>query len=136
MKRILIATLVPLFMFSNYAISETIIDLSCSVSGLKFNGKSPVGGYTEKIYIKHSVSDEGWGISNSEIISDGEKLESNVIALEPNYAVLAYSTTVGSGFKKSLLVFTYVLDLQAMELNRSITSLPKGMDERTTGKCK
>ena len=136
MKKLIFLTFVLMTPLQSPAWAETTIDLTCEVSGLKISGEKSKGNFIEKIHINHSVSEDGWGISKSEITSDGEKLESNLIDLEKDYAVLAYSTTVGSGFNKYLLVINYVLDLQAMELTRTITSLPKGMEERTTGKCK
>ncbi|WP_125180125.1 hypothetical protein [Thiohalobacter thiocyanaticus] len=136
MKKIIITALLSICVFHEPVSAEMIIDLSCDVSGLKINGETSKSGFIEKIYVNHSVSEDGWGISKSEITSDGKKIESTLIDLKKDYAVLSYSATVGSGFNKTLLVFNYVLDLQAMELTRTITSLPKGMEERTTGKCK
>lgn len=136
MNKVVYISLLLMAMFQSTAWAETRIDLICKASGLKVSGETSKESFVEKIHITHSVSKEGWGISKSEIVSDGEKLETNLIALEKDYAVLAYSTTVGSGFNKNLIVINYVLDLQAMELTRTITSLPKGKEERTTGKCK
>jgi hypothetical protein len=33
-------------------------------------------------------------------------------------------------------VFTHILDLNAFELDRVVTSVPTGSDERTRGTCK
>ena len=136
MKKIIFAYLLSICALQNPVLAEITIDVSCLSSGIKINGEASKDTFTEKIHINHSVNNDGWEISKSEIISDGEKIESNLIDLEKDYAVLAYSTTVGAGFKETLLVFNYVLDLQAMELTKTVTSLPKGMEERTSGKCK
>jgi hypothetical protein len=77
-----------------------------------------------------------WGIRKAELVSDGEKQKPNLIAATPDYAVLANAVTVGDGFERRLLVFTYMLDLKAMQLVRVVNSLPASAKERTSASCR
>lgn len=76
---------------------------------------------------------EKWGIRSAELISDGLKQKPSLVAATPEYAVLANAVQVGSGYSRKLLVFTYMLDLQAMQVARVVNTLPAGADERTQG---
>lgn len=141
----LIGPLVGLLFATGHEIAAAQVkaSLECKVSGLKTNGEKSTQPFIERFQIEsreHVTTGkdgkpEKWGISNAELISDGTKQKPSLVAATPEYAVLASTTQVGSGYNRKLLVFTYMLDLQAMQISRVVNTLPAGADERTQGSC-
>jgi hypothetical protein len=140
----LLAFLATLLMFNTSANAQVKATVECTVSGTKPNGERSTKQFIERIQVesrKQIVTGkdgkpEEWGISNAELLSDGEKQKPNLITATPEYAVLANAVTVGTGFERRLLVFTYMLDLKAMQLTRVVNSLPASAEERTSASCR
>lgn len=140
----LIAFLVTLLAFNSSAVAQVKATVECTASGTKPNGERSAKQFIERIQVesrKQMVTGkdgkpEEWGISNAELISDGEKQKPTLIAATPEYAVLANAVTVGTGFERRLLVFTYMLDLKALQLTRVVNSLPASAEERTSAVCR
>ena len=140
----LLAALAALLVVSFSAVAQVKATVECTVSGTKPNGNRSTKQFIERIQVESSKQmvtgkdgkPEEWGISNAELISDGEKQNPTLIAATPEYAVLANAVTVGTGFDRRLLVFTYMLDLKAMQLTRVINSLPAAAEERTSAVCR
>jgi hypothetical protein len=120
------------------------LNLECTVTGTTIGGEKPSKPFIErfKIVKKQSVmknkdgKDETWGISNTEYFSDEKKYEASTIEVSAEHAVISLARVVGAGYNRKLLVFTHILDLNALELDRVVTSVPVGSDERTRGTCK
>lgn len=137
------AFLAALLMFSSSAVAQVKATVECTVSGTKPSGEWSTKPFIERIQVESSKQmitgkdgkPEEWGISNAELLSDGKKQNPTLIAATPEYAVLANAVTVGTGFERRLLVFTYMLDLKAMQLTRVVNSLPVSAEERTSSVC-
>ena len=131
-------------MFNSPAVAQVKATVECMASGTKTNGERSSKQFIERFRVesrKQTVAgkdgkSEEWGISNAELLSDGEKQKPSLIAATPEYAVLANAVTVGTGFERRLLVFTYMLDLKAMQLTRVVNSLPASAEERTSAVCR
>ena len=141
--QILIALLAVLGSAQNVANAQVKASVECMASGTKVNGTKASKSFSEKIQVesrKEAVAGkdgklEEWGISKSELVSDGEKQKPSLVVATPDYAVLSNAVTVGTGFERRLLVFTYMLDLKAMQLTRVVNSLPASPEERTSAIC-
>lgn len=133
-----------LVIFNTSAVAQVKATVECMVSGTKATGERSTKQFVERIQIesrKHTVTGkdgnpEEWGIRKVELISDGQKQEPRLIVAVAEYAVLAHAVTVGTGFERRLLVFTYMLDLKAMQLTRVVNSLPASTEERTSAACR
>lgn len=145
MKTILLFVAAVLFASPATAASANIdLSLECTVSGTKIGGEKSPKPFLEKFRIikKQTVmknkdgKDETWGISNTEYSSDGKKYEASTIDASAEHAVVSIARVVGAGYNRKLLVFTLILDLNALELDRVVTSVPAGSDERTRSTCK
>ena len=120
------------------------IELECTVTGTKVTGEKSTRPFIEKLKVEKkeypTTNKEGKvetpTLIRSDLISDGKNVESSVIAATPEYVVVAYATSIGSGYSRRLLVFTYLLDPKARELTRLVSSLPAGTSERTQNVCK
>jgi hypothetical protein len=144
----LLAILAALLTFNSYAvvqIKETVEwTVECKASGTKPNGERSTKQFIELIQVESKkMIDTGkdgkpveGGISKAELLSDGEKQKPRLITVTPEYAVLANTVIVGTGFERRLLVFTYMLDLKAMQLTRVVNSLPASAEERTSAVCR
>lgn len=143
------ATLIPLAaIFSTFAAAAAPINidlsLECMVSGTKVGGAKSSKPFVEKFRLVKKANtaknkdgkDETWGISNTEYASDGKKYEASIVDISPDHAVVAFTSVIGSGYNRKLLVFAYIIDLKALELERVVTSVPAGADERTRSTCK
>lgn len=145
MKTIL-SFLAAVFIASPVHAASTNIDLNieCTVSGTKVGGEKSPKPFFERFRIvnnqtvtKNKVGkDETWRITNTEYSSDGKKYEASTIDVSAEHAVIAITSVVGAGYNRKLLVFTHILDLKAFELERVITSVPAGSDERTRATCR
>ena len=113
-----------------------MIDLSCTVSGLMLSGEKSEKTFTETIHVEHSVTGEGWGISKSEVVSDGVRIEPTLVDATSAYAVLAHVTSIGKGYGRKLLIFTLIVDFDSLEITRIVSSVPAGSEERTSFQCK
>lgn len=138
------APLAALLIASTPAVAQVKATVECIVSGTKASGEKSSKQFVERIQVesrKHTMTGkdgkpEEWGISNAELLSDGEKQKPSLIAATAEYAVLANAVTVGTGFERRLLVFTYMLDLKSMQLTRVVSSLPASAEERTSATCR
>ena len=144
MRRLIVLLASLLFATSHQiAAAQVKTSLECKASGLKASGEKSTQPFVERFQIdsrEHVTTGkdgkpEKWGISNAELISDGMKQKPSLVSATPEFAVLVNTSQVGSGYNRRLLVFTYMLDLQAMQLTRVVNSLPAGADERTQGSC-
>ena len=141
--QILIAWLAVLCIEQNAANAQVKASVECMASGTRVNGIKASKPFSEKIQVesrKEAVAGkdgklEEWGISKSELVSDGEKQKPSLVVATSDYAVLSNAVTVGTGFERRLLVFTYMLDLKAMQLTRVVNSLPAAAEERTSANC-
>ena len=105
----------------SHADAQVQVELECTVSGTRINGEKASKPFVERIQVERkehpTTNKEGkvekWTIRKAELISDGKKLEPTLVAATPEYAVVAYSNSIGSGYSRRLLVFTYLLDLKA-----------------------
>ncbi len=144
MKHKLLSALLAISaLVSSGALAQVKVSVECLSSGTKPNGTKPakpfveaisVESRTEKVHGKDGKPEE-WGIKRSDLVSDGEKQKPTIVVATPDYAVLSNATTVGSGFERRLLVFTYMLDLKAMQLTRIVNALPTAPEELSIAKC-
>jgi hypothetical protein len=141
--QLLTVSLAILGIAHNAANAQVKASVECIASGTKINGTKASKSFSEKIQVesrKVAVAGkdgkmEEWGISESELMSDGEKQKPSLVVATPDYAVLSNAVIVGTGFERRLLVFTYMLDLKAMQLTRVVNSLPNAPEERTSASC-
>ena len=123
------------------------LNLECTVTGTKIGGEISPKPFVERFRIvKHQTveknkdgKDETWedlGSSNTEYFSGGKKYKAGTIDVSAQHAVISLVSVVGAGYNRKLLVFTHILDLNAFELDRIVTSVPAGSDGRTRGTCK
>ena len=120
------------------------LSLECTVSGIKISGDKSPKPFLEKFRIVKNQTitknkdgkDETWGISNTEYSSDGKKYEASMVDASAEHTVISIASVVGAGYNRKLLVFTHIIDLKALELDRVVTSVPAGSDERTHATCK
>ncbi len=144
--KIILPFLAAVFVALPVAAASANIDLNleCTVTGTKIGGEKSPKPFLErfKIVKKQTVmknkdgKDETWGISNTEYFSDGKEYKASTIDVSAEHAVISLASVVGAGYNRKLLVFTHILDLNAFELDRVVTSVPAGSDERTRGTCK
>ena len=124
-----------LVLFVGSANADTRIDLRCKIAEFSvsadFEGKIAV----EEFHIDDSITEGGWGISTSEMTSNGKKLNPSLVDLTSEHVVLALAVKTGEDYSKRLLAFTYLIDLKAMEVTRVVVSLPGEINQRATGKC-
>jgi hypothetical protein len=140
----IIAFVATLLIFNSSAIAQVKATVDCTASGTKPNGERSTKQFIERIQVESRKEmvigkdgkPEELGISKTELISDGEEQEPSLIAATPEYVVLANAVTVGIGFERRLLVFTYMLDLKALQLTRVVNSLPASAEERTSAVCR
>jgi hypothetical protein len=126
------------------AVENIRIDVQCHVTGMPVTGTGGTSTFTEVFSLERSEtvreSRDGrqlpWVISKAKFTSDGIEYQLTTLMITKDYAALAYVTESGAGFNRRLLAFTFVLDLQAMQLTRNITSLPENQAERTHARCK
>lgn len=141
--KILAASLCVLSMAYEAAFAQVKASVECMTSGTKANGSRASKSFYERIQVesrKETVTgkdgkQEEWGFTKAELVSDGEKQKPSVVIATTEYAVLSNAVTVGAGFERRLLVFTYMLDLKAMQLTRVVNSLPAAAEERTSSTC-
>ena len=141
--QLLRASLAVLAMAHEAAFSQVKASVECMASGTKTNGSKTSKTFSERIQVesrKETVTGkdgkpEEWGFSKAELVSDGEKQKPSLVVATPDYAVLANAVTVGTGFERRLLVFTYMLALKAMQLTRVVNSLPTASEERNSATC-
>ncbi|MEY8878709.1 MAG: hypothetical protein AB9M60_19535 [Leptothrix sp. (in: b-proteobacteria)] len=139
----LIVSLAVLWFAQGTVNAQVKASVECMSSGTKVNGVKGGKLFSEKIQVesrKEAFAGKGgrleeWGISKAELVSDGEKQKASLVVATPDYAVLSNAVTVGTGFERRLLVFTYMIDLKAMQLTRVVNSLPAAAEERTSVIC-
>ena len=139
----LITSVAVLVIMHSAASAQIKASVECIASGTKVNGTKSTKTFSEKIQVesrKETMTGkdgkpEEWGFSKSDLVSDGEKQKPSLVVATPDYAVLSNAVTVGTGFERRLLVFTYMLDLKAMQLTRVVNSLPAAPEERTSAVC-
>ena len=139
----LLASLAAIAMAHGTAFSQVKASVECMATGTKVSGSKTGQAFSERIQVESRKKTmagkdgqpEEWGISKAELVSDGEKQSPSLVVATSNYAVLSNAVTVGTGFERRLLVFTYMLDLQAMQLTRVVNSLPVSSEERTVTTC-
>lgn len=145
----LIACIAALVMFNSSAVAQVNATVKatveCTISGTKANGEKSTKPFVERIQIEGSTEivtgkdgkPEEWRSLNApKLISDGKKQKwPELVTATPEYAVLANAVTIGTGFERRLLVFTYMLDLKAMQLTRVVNSLPASVEERSAAAC-
>lgn len=139
----LLASLAALVTASGATLAQVKASVECISSGTKSNGSKASKAFIERIQVERwkktmpgkDGKPEEWGFSKADLISDGEKQKPTLVTATIDYAVLANAITVGTGFERRLLVFTYMLDLRAMQLTRIVNSLPIAPEERTTAAC-
>jgi hypothetical protein len=120
------------------------LSLECVVSGIKISGEKAVKQFKETFVLEKSEmlakgkdgKAESWGFSKTDFTSDGKKYDVSTVALTQDHAVISTSNVIGLGYNRKLLVFTYIVDLQALEMERIVNAVPSGSDERTRGICK
>jgi hypothetical protein len=119
---------------------ESKLDLICLLDGTGYSGKKSKEKIVEKFKYYTDVNDsgkfKGFGIVKSEFSSDGENYDITYSTVTSDYAVAISSIIIGKGLRRKLLVFTYVFDLESFKVDRVLTSLPAGLDERMQGECK
>ena len=139
----LFAILAVLPMAHGTVLAEVKASVECIVSGTKASGSKASKPFSERIQVesrKETVTGkdgkpEEWAFSKADLVSDGEKQKPSLVVATADYAVLSNAVTVGTGFERRLLVFTYMLDLKAMQLSRVVNSLPAAAEERTSSTC-
>ena len=139
----LFATIAALAMAHGAAFSQVKASVQCMASGTKAKGSKASKTFSERLQVesrKETVTGkdgkpEEWGFSKADLVSDGEKQKPSLVVATQDFAVLANAVTVGTGFERRLLVFTYMLDLKAMQLTRVVNSLPAAPEERTSTIC-
>lgn len=142
-SKLIFAFLAVLSMTHQAAIAQVKASVECLALGTKTSGSKASKMFSERIQVesrKEMVTGkdgkvEEWGFSKAELVSDGEKQKPSLVVATPEYAVLSNAVTVGTGFERRLLVFTYMIDLKAMQLTRVVNSLPATPEERTTALC-
>jgi hypothetical protein len=118
--------------------------LECTVTGTKFNGEKISKPFKEKFVIEKKETQvknkdgkfENWGSSRTDFISDGTKYDLSAVSITPEHVVTSLSNVIGVGYNRKLFVFTHIIDLQALEMERIVSSVPIGSDERTHSVCK
>ena len=133
--------LAALFLTLSINAKEVIkLNLSCNFTGITYDGEISTKPFTEEFKNYSDMEDsgkfKGWGIEKTEFISNGKKYDLVFSTVTSDYAVASFSRMIGKGLGRKILVFTYIFDLQAVEVHRVVTSLPKGMEERTHTICK
>lgn len=145
MKATCIATvLTSLIACNSPCFAQIKVSVECIATGTRVNGERAGAQFSERLFIesrKEKVAgkdgkQEEWGFSKAELISEGAKQSPTLVAATPEYAVLSNAIMVGTGFDRRLLVFTYMLDIKAMQLTRVVNALPSMAEERTIAKCK
>jgi hypothetical protein len=129
---------------SSAAVAQIKISVECLTAGTQLDGSRSSQPIPEQILVEKSEQvtpgkdgkPEKWGISKAELTSGGVKQDPHLVAVAPEYAVLAYANPVGAGLNRRLLAFTYVLDLKAMQLTRIVNAVPAGAEERNQGQCR
>ncbi len=118
------------------------INLECEFTGTNYEGNVIARKFTEKFkYTKEKPqqnSDSEYkllSITDTNFYSQGKKYDLEFTSISDEYAVANYSTVVGSGFGRKLLVFTYIFDLKSSQVDRIVTGLPRGKDEREHATC-
>ena len=120
------------------------VTLECMVSGTSVSGEKSDKPFLERFRIVNKQTmqknkdgkDEPWGVSNVEYSSDGKKYNASPVDISSEHAVIVLTSVVGAGYNRKLLVFTHIVDLRALEVERVVTSTPAGSDERTRATCK
>ena len=123
--KVFITTILLVFIVATAEAAESIsMELECNVTGTKITGEKTSKEFKEKFVIEKSEiltkNKEGkvktWGYSNTVLVSDGEKYEVSPVALTPDHVVTSFSNVIGVGYSRKLLVFTHIIDLQALEM--------------------
>jgi len=139
----LLACLTILVIFNTSTVAQIKVSVECNATGTSASGERLSKHFVERFQIESGMrtitrkdgSTIEVGVSNAELLTNGAKQKPELIAATTEYAVIANAVTVGTGFGRRLLVFTYILDLKAMQLTRVMNSLPASVDERTYATC-
>lgn len=127
-----------------FAAEPVKLKVECNVSGTKISGDRSAKQFIEQFDVTKSdlpyKDSEGktanWGISKVDLISDGKKYDISPVSITPEHVVISISKVIGAGYNRKLLTFVYILDVRALELDRSLISVPSGLDERTHSTCR
>jgi len=135
----LASTCLPAFAISS---DKYEINLECEFTGTNYEGNIITNKFTEKFkYTKEKPqkNDDSeykiLSITDTKFYSQGKNYDLEFTSISDEYAVANYSTIVGSGFGRKLLVFTYIFDLRSMQVDRIVSGLPRGKDERVQATC-
>ena len=118
------------------------INLECKFTGTNYEGNIISENFTEKFkYTKNKPKQNSdselqvLSITDTKFYSQDKEYDLKFTSISNEYAVANYSTVIGSGFGRRLIVFTYIFDLKASKVDRIVTSIPKGTDEREHVTC-
>lgn len=141
-----LTTILLAFSVSTFATAEPIkLNFECTVTGTKITGEKTSKQFKEKFILEKTESliknkdgkVENWGVSKTDFISDGTKYDVSTVAITPEHVVTSFSNVIGVGYNRKLLVFTHIIDIQALEMERIVIGVPIGsLDERTHAVCK
>lgn len=144
--KIFITTILLAFTTSTFVFAAEPIklNLECTVAGTRITGDKTSKQFKEKFVLEKKESQiknkdgkvENWGVSKTDFISDGTKYDVSTVAITPEHVVTSSSNVIGVGYNRKLLVFTHIIDLHALEMERIVISVPIGSDERTHSVCK
>jgi hypothetical protein len=141
---VLTLTLVLGTMSQSEAAESLKIEVECSVTGTRVTGEKSTREFPERLKVEKRQmpnknkdgKEENWSVTQSELVSEGTKYQTDTVDITPDHAVISISRVVGAGYNRKLLVFLFIVDSKALELDRVVTSVPSGSDERTRSKCK
>lgn len=127
-----------------FAAEPIKLSLECAVTGTRITGDKPSKQFKEIFVLEQSEMPyknkdgkvENWGVSKTDFMSDGTKYDVSSVAITPEHVVTSFSNVIGAGYSRKLLVFTHIIDLKALEMERIVASVPIGSDERTHAICK
>ncbi len=124
--------------FPSYAKQDIKLSLTCGFDGIGYDGLAK-DKIIEKFRYYSDVNEsgefKGFGIVKSEFESNGVKHEIDYTFIESSYATATSSKLIGKGLRRRLLVFTYIFDMESLQVDRIVSSLPEGLDERKQGDC-
>jgi hypothetical protein len=114
-----------------YAAEPIKFSLECTVIGTKITGDKSSKQFRETF---RQVVNPKYQIAYFK--SDGKDYDASYVAITPEHIVTSFANVIGVGYNQKLLVFTHIIDLKALKIERIVTGVPIGSDERTQGVCR